>query len=93
LNFGNPERPAIMWQLAKAVEGIGERAVHSACRLPVATSACTTKRTPRDLPTPVIGVVGLLAHADRFVTRRFQAAGNVVVLMGEGRGELGAAST
>ena len=40
-------------------------------------------------PTPVIGVVGLLAHADRVVSRRFQAAGDVVVLLGEGRGELG----
>jgi len=47
LNFGNPERPAIMWQFAKAVEGIG-----AACRAlgvpsPAATSASTTKPTGR----------------------------------------------
>jgi phosphoribosylformylglycinamidine synthase len=40
-------------------------------------------------PTPVIGVVGLLEHADRLLTRRFQESGNVVILLGEGRGELG----
>jgi phosphoribosylformylglycinamidine synthase len=90
LNFGNPERPAIMWQLAKAVEGIGE-----ACRalgVPITggnVSLYNETYGRAIYPTPVIGVVGLLAHADRFVTRRFQAAGNVVVLLGEGRGELG----
>jgi phosphoribosylformylglycinamidine synthase len=40
-------------------------------------------------PTPVIGVVGLLEHADRVVNRRFQRSGDVIVLLGEDRGELG----
>jgi phosphoribosylformylglycinamidine synthase II len=90
LNFGNPERPEIMWQLAKAVEGIGE-----ACRAlgtPI-TGGNVSLYNETDgraiYPTPVIGVVGLLEHADRVVTRRFQSAGDVVVLLGEGRGELG----
>jgi phosphoribosylformylglycinamidine synthase subunit PurL len=90
LNFGNPERPAIMWQLAQAVEGIGE-----ACRAldtPI-TGGNVSLYNETDgraiYPTPVIGVVGLLEHADRVVTRRFQAAGDVIVLLGAGRGELG----
>src|SRR5204862_6293912 len=90
LNFGNPERPAIMWQFARAVEGIG-----AACRalgVPI-TGGNVSLYNETDgraiYPTPVIGVVGLLAHADRFVTRRFQSAGDLVVLLGEGRGELG----
>jgi phosphoribosylformylglycinamidine synthase len=90
LNFGNPERPAIMWQLAQAVEGIGE-----ACRAlgtPI-TGGNVSLYNETDgraiYPTPVIGVVGVLEHADRVVTRRFQAAGDVIVLLGEGRGELG----
>jgi phosphoribosylformylglycinamidine synthase subunit PurL len=90
LNFGNPERPAIMWQFAKAVEGIGV-----ACRaldVPI-TGGNVSLYNETDgraiYPTPVIGVVGLLAHADRVVTRRFQGAGDVVVLFGDGRGELG----
>jgi phosphoribosylformylglycinamidine synthase len=40
-------------------------------------------------PTPVIGVVGMLEHADRVLSRRFQASGDAVVLLGEGLGELG----
>jgi phosphoribosylformylglycinamidine synthase subunit PurL len=90
LNFGSPERPAIMWQLAQAVEGIGE-----ACRAldtPI-TGGNVSLYNETDgraiYPTPVIGVVGLLEHADRVVTRRFQAAGDVIVLLGVGRGELG----
>ncbi len=90
LNFGNPERPAIMWQFARAVEGIGE-----ACRalgVPI-TGGNVSLYNETDgqsvYPTPVIGVVGLLEHADRVVGGRFKAAGDVVMLLGEGRGELG----
>jgi phosphoribosylformylglycinamidine synthase subunit PurL len=90
LNFGNPERPAIMWQFAKAVEGIGV-----ACRaleIPI-TGGNVSLYNETDgkaiYPTPTIGVVGLLEHADRVVGRRFQASGDVIVLLGEGSGELG----
>ncbi len=40
-------------------------------------------------PTPVIGIVGLLERADRVVGTRFRESGDVIVLLGEGRGELG----
>jgi phosphoribosylformylglycinamidine synthase len=90
LNFGNPERPAIMWQFAKAVEGIG-----AACRalgVPI-TGGNVSLYNETDgkaiYPTPTIGVVGLLEHADRVVARRFQGSGDIIVLLGEGRGELG----
>src|SRR5262245_31738225 len=90
LNFGNPERPPIMWQFARAVEGIAE-----ACRalnVPI-TGGNVSLYNETDgkaiYPTPIIGVVGVLQQADRVVTRRFQGSGDVVVLLGEGRGELG----
>jgi phosphoribosylformylglycinamidine synthase subunit PurL len=90
LNFGNPERPSIMWQFAQAVEGIGE-----ACRAldtPI-TGGNVSLYNETDgkaiYPTPVIGVVGLLEHANRVISRTFKAAGDTVVLLGEGRGELG----
>ena len=90
LNFGNPERPAIMWQLGEAVAGIGE-----ACRalgVPITGGNVSlyNETDGRAIdPTPVIGVVGLLEHADRVLTRRFQRSGDLIVLLGEGRGELG----
>ena len=90
LNFGNPERPAIMWQLAKAIEGIG-----AACRalgVPI-TGGNVSLYNETDgkaiYPTPTIGVVGLLEHADHVVSRRFKESGDAIVLLGEGRGELG----
>src|SRR2546425_6091564 len=90
LNFGNPERPAIMWQFAKAVEGIG-----AACRaldVPI-TGGNVSLYNETDgkaiYPTPIIGVVGLLEHADRVVASRFRETGDAIVLLGEGSGELG----
>ncbi len=90
LNFGNPERPSIMWQFAKAVEGIG-----AACRaldLPI-TGGNVSLYNETDgraiYPTPVIGVVGLLENADRLLSRRFQGSGDIIVVLGEDRGELG----
>src|SRR5438094_10135697 len=83
LNFGNPERAAIMWQFARAVEGIGE-----ACRalgIPI-TGGNVSLYNETDgkaiYPTPVIGVVGLLEDADRVVSRPFQSAGDAIVLLG-----------
>src|SRR4029077_11812761 len=80
----------IMWQFARAVEGIG-----AACRalgVPITGGNVSLyKETDGSAiyPTPVIGVVGLLEHADRVVSRRFQSAGDAIVLLGTSRGELG----
>ena len=90
LNFGNPERPEIMWQFAEAVAGIGE-----ACRaldVPI-TGGNVSLYNETDgraiLPTPVIGVVGVIEDASWALTRVFPAAGLEIVLLGDGRGELG----
>ena len=90
LNFGNPERPAIMWQFAKAVEGLG-----AACRalsVPI-TGGNVSLYNETDgkaiYPTPVVGVVGLLPKSDRVLARRFHGSGDAVILLGEGHGELG----
>jgi phosphoribosylformylglycinamidine synthase II len=90
LNFGNPERPAIMWQFARAVEGIGD-----ACRalgVPI-TGGNVSLYNETDGkaidPTPVIGVVGLLEHGDRLLGRRFRESGDLIVLLGDDKGELG----
>jgi phosphoribosylformylglycinamidine synthase II len=90
LNFGNPERPEIMWQFVEAVEGLAE-----ACRtlgIPVTGGNVSLyNETDRRAiyPTPVIGVVGLIENADHVLTRSFRRAGDEIVLLGEGFGELG----
>jgi phosphoribosylformylglycinamidine synthase II len=90
LNFANPQRPEIMWQFAQAVQGMGD-----ACRtlgIPI-TGGNVSLYNETDgkgiLPTPVLGVVGLIEDADRVVRRAFRAAGDAVILLGENRNELG----
>jgi len=90
LNFGNPEKPDVMWQFVRAVEGMG-----AACRaldVPI-TGGNVSLYNETDgravLPTPVIGVVGLIDDADRIARRTFQTADDAVVLLGESRAELG----
>jgi phosphoribosylformylglycinamidine synthase len=90
LNFGNPEKPDVMWQFVRAVEGMG-----AACRaldVPI-TGGNVSLYNETDgravLPTPVVGVVGLIEDAVRLGRRTFQSAGDVVVLLGESRAELG----
>jgi phosphoribosylformylglycinamidine synthase subunit PurL len=90
LNFGNPERPEIMWQIAEAVRGIGD-----ACRAlstPITggnVSLYNETEGRAIFPTPVLGVVGLLEDASRTVTRVFKTVGSAVVLLGDNLGELG----
>jgi phosphoribosylformylglycinamidine synthase len=90
LNFGNPERPEIMWQLAEAVRGIGD-----ACRafgIPI-TGGNVSLYNETDgeaiYPTPVLGVLGLLQDHSQTTTRQFKRSGARVVLVGDNRGELG----
>jgi phosphoribosylformylglycinamidine synthase len=90
LNFGSPERPEILWQLAEAVEGIAE-----ACRaleLPVVggnVSLYNETVGQAILPTPIVGVVGLLDDAGLLGTQWFKSAGQHVALLGPDAVSLG----
>jgi phosphoribosylformylglycinamidine synthase subunit PurL len=91
LNFGNPERPEIMGQFEAAVRGLAD-----ACRalsVPVVSGNVSfyneTDGRPI-LPTPTVGMVGLLEDVSRHVRLPFRDAGDVVALLGESRDELGA---
>ncbi len=91
LNFGNPERPEIMWQLVQVVNGIAE-----ACRtldIPV-TGGNVSLYNETDgqaiYPTPVIGVIGLVEDHDHILKRVFRTEGSAIILLGaNGKGELG----
>jgi phosphoribosylformylglycinamidine synthase len=90
LNFGNPERPEIMWQIAEAVRGIGD-----ACRAlgaPITggnVSLYNETEGRAIFPTPVLGVVGILEDSSKTTTRAFKTEGSSVVLLGDNSGELG----
>jgi len=90
LNFGNPENPAIMWQFARAIEGMGE-----ACRelnVPVVSGNVSLYNETEGtsiLPTPSVAVVGLYEGPIPTVSSRFPRAGLAVALLGTGEGHLG----
>jgi phosphoribosylformylglycinamidine synthase len=91
LNFGNPERPEVYWQLEQAVAGIA-----AACRalgVPV-VSGNVSLYNESELggsidPTPVIGMVGLLEDHGRRLQAGFPADGDFVLLVGRTGDDLG----
>ena len=91
LNFGNPEKPEIMGQLVGAIEGIGE-----ACRTlsyPVVSGNVSLYNETNGQgvqPTPAIGGVGLLEDVTRHAHSGFAREGDVILLLGETNGHLGA---
>jgi len=91
LNFGNPERPEIMGQLVRAIEGMAE-----ACRaldFPVVSGNVSLYNETAGVaipPTPTIGAVGLIPD---YATRASYAAmgpGDTLLVVGSTHGELGA---
>jgi len=90
LNFGSPERPAVFFQFREACRGIAD-----ACRVlgtPVTggnVSFYNESPTGAVDPTPVVGMIGLLARADRAVPSHARASGDIVFVLGETRAELG----
>jgi phosphoribosylformylglycinamidine synthase len=90
LNFGNPERPEIMWEFAEATRGISEAA--EALETPVVSGNVSfyNETSGRAIfPTPTIAVVGLLDDWGRHAVSHFPQPGLSIVLLGENREELG----
>jgi phosphoribosylformylglycinamidine synthase len=83
LNFGNPEKPHVAWQLIEAVEGLSE-----ACEslgIPVVggnVSLYNESPTGPIFPTPVVGMVGKLPHASAAGRLGFVAEGDAIALVG-----------
>src|SRR4029077_21162963 len=90
LNFGNPERPEIFYQFREASRGIAD-----ACRAfgtPVTGGNVSfyneSPSGPVD-PTPVVGMVGLLANVERAVSSHARGSGDAVIVLGATAPELG----
>jgi phosphoribosylformylglycinamidine synthase len=91
LNFGSPERPEIMGQIVRALDGMGE-----ACRaldFPVVSGNVSLYNETNGSaipPTPTIGAVGLIPDYARRAGYGDLKGGYTLVLIGETRGALGA---
>lgn len=90
LNFGNPEKPEVYWQLKQAIEGMAE-----ACRslgIPVVSGNVSlyNETDGRPIfPTPVVGMVGLLPDIEKRAQQGFRGPGDLIVLLGSTEDELG----
>jgi len=93
LNFGSPEDPAVMWQLAEAVRGLADAC--AALGIPVTggnVSLYNQTGTNAIHPTPVIGVLGVHDDVRRRLAAGFTEDAAQVVLLGETREEFGGSS-
>ncbi|MED3647583.1 phosphoribosylformylglycinamidine synthase subunit PurL [Halalkalibacterium halodurans] len=90
LNYGNPEKPEIFWQLEKSTDGMSE-----ACRelgTPVIGGNVSLYNETNGVavyPTPVIGMVGLIEDVGHITTQAFKKAGDLIYVIGEAKAEFG----
>ncbi|MEA2498606.1 MAG: phosphoribosylformylglycinamidine synthase subunit PurL, partial [Actinomycetota bacterium] len=84
LNFGNPEKPEVMWQFSEAVRGIGDAALALSTPVTGGNVSFYNETNGRPIyPTPVIGMLGVLHSAEQAVGMRFRETGDVIILAGE----------
>jgi phosphoribosylformylglycinamidine synthase len=90
LNFGNPKKPEVYFQLSEAIIGMGE-----ACEIletPVTGGNVSLyNENPQGAihPTPTIGMVGVVESLAHVTPSGFQRSGDAIVLLGEPTAELG----
>jgi len=90
LNFGSPEKPEVMWQFARVIDGMAD-----ACRaleLPITggnVSFYNDTEGESIFPTPVVGTVGILEDKTQRVSHHFKGAGDWIYLAGETTDEIG----
>lgn len=90
LNFGNPQKPEVFWQFTQAVAGMAE-----ACRtlgIPVVSGNVSFYNETNGVavyPTPVVGMVGLLAEVEHHLRPGWPGEGCLIGLVGEPGNELG----
>ena len=84
LNFGNPERPDVYFQLEQCVKGIA-----AACKVfgvPVVSGNVSLYNETRGTaiwPTPVIGALGILENASDRTNIKFHNEGDIVIMLGD----------
>ena len=90
LNFGSPEDPAVMWQFTEAVRGLADGCLELGT--PVTggnVSFYNQTGTTAILPTPVVGVLGVIDDVTRRTPQAFHTDGALIYLLGETRDEFG----
>ncbi|MFB9331825.1 phosphoribosylformylglycinamidine synthase subunit PurL [Actinoplanes octamycinicus] len=89
LNFGSPEDPAVMWQFARAVQGLADGCQQLGTPVTGGNVSFYNQTGAAAIhPTPVVGVMGLFDDVTRRIPMGFKATGEILFLLGETRAEL-----
>ena len=91
LNFASPERPEVMWTFSQVIDGMAEACL--AFDTPVVSGNVSFYNETDGrgiLPTPVIGMVGLIEDTRRIITQGFKKDGDVIAILGETQDDLAA---
>jgi phosphoribosylformylglycinamidine synthase len=82
LNFGNPEKPRIMWQFSKVIDGITKACEELDVPITGGNVSFYNETLGEGIyPTPVIGIVGILDDVHKAVFPNFREPGRAVVLL------------
>jgi phosphoribosylformylglycinamidine (FGAM) synthase-like enzyme len=93
LNFGNPERPEIMWQLAESIRGMADALRELDVPVVSGNVSLYNETDGKAIkPTPMIAMVGLLEDAGRHATMSFRQVGDIVAVVGDVAGDLAGSS-
>jgi phosphoribosylformylglycinamidine synthase II len=85
LNFGNPEKPPIMWQFSQTIDGITKACEELEIPITGGNVSFYNETLGEGIyPTPVLGVVGILEDVHKAARMHFAASGRTIVLLRAG---------
>ncbi|MGE0682744.1 MAG: phosphoribosylformylglycinamidine synthase subunit PurL [Candidatus Binatia bacterium] len=91
LNFGNPEKPEVMWQFQQAIAGMRDACLALDLAVVSGNVSFYNETEGKAIPpTPTIATVGVLADLTHHVTQWFKNPGDLIILLGDTKEELGA---
>lgn len=91
LNFGNPEKPEVMWQFQQAIAGMRDACLALGLAVVSGNVSFYNETEGKAIPpTPTVATVGVLTNLAHHVTQWFKNPGDLIVLLGDTTEELGA---
>jgi phosphoribosylformylglycinamidine synthase subunit PurL len=82
LNFGSPEKPAVMWQFSECIDGIGEACTALGTPITGGNVSFYNETLGKSIyPTPTIGILGILDDASKVLKIAFRNEGDIIVLL------------